>query len=325
MKQNLSITNTEHFGIQRKIVANMTSESWETIPHVSYVYEADVTEFMKTCKRLRQESKVKITLNTIIMKAIVEGLKAAPVLNSHLSFNRKLVRGRIDTFEEINISMPMLLPSGQMMTINLHDFHNKSLVEMSKYIEDVSRRIENSNMTEAMFDVSLNDTLEGLKKGKVFQALCRLFGSKTGKHKVKTLSGKAKKEYYSIPETDRLTKRDIEQGTVTITNLGSLYREQKGAGTLIEIVPPQVTAFAIGAVQDKPAVVTDAFGEKQIEARQILPITIVVDHRAADFADVIPFIKKMDEIFAKPDVVFSWKDTRTKLGKSNQTSKQSVS
>ena len=30
-------TNTIHFGIQRKIVANMTSESWETIPHVTYM------------------------------------------------------------------------------------------------------------------------------------------------------------------------------------------------------------------------------------------------------------------------------------------------
>lgn len=26
-------TNTIHFGIQRKIVSNMTTESWETIPH----------------------------------------------------------------------------------------------------------------------------------------------------------------------------------------------------------------------------------------------------------------------------------------------------
>ena len=39
----MKITRTEHFDIQRKIVANMTTESWEQIPHVAYVYEADVT------------------------------------------------------------------------------------------------------------------------------------------------------------------------------------------------------------------------------------------------------------------------------------------
>lgn len=303
----MKITRTEHFDIQRKIVANMTTESWEQIPHVAYVYEADVTDLMTEFKKLRSTSKTKITLNTVLMKAIIEGLKAAPVMNSHLNYNRKLVRGELKTFEDINISMPMLLPDGRMMTVNLRDFKNKSLLAMTDYIADVTRRAENTNLNEVMFDVSLDNTITGLKQGKVKQAVSRLIGSKTGKHKVHTLHGAAKKAYYSIPEKDRLTKKDIEQGTVTISNLGSLYRGQSGYGTLIEIVPPQVCAFALGAVQDKPVVVTDKFGNKTIEARQILPITVVFDHRALDFGDVIPFLKKMDSIFAHPQVIQEWK------------------
>lgn len=303
----MKITRTEHFDIQRKIVANMTTESWEQIPHVAYVYEADVTDLMTEFKKLRSTSKTKITLNTVLMKAIIEGLKAAPVMNSHLSYNRKLVRGELKTFEDINVSMPMLLPDGRMMTVNLRDFQNKSLLAMTDYIADVTRRAENTNLNEVMFDVSLDNTITGLKQGKVKQTVRRLIGSKTGKHKVHTLHGAAKKAYYSIPEKDRLTKKDIEQGTVTISNLGSLYRGQSGYGTLIEIVPPQVCAFALGAVQDKPVVVTDKFGNKTIEARQILPITVVFDHRALDFGDVIPFLKKMDSIFAHPQVIQEWK------------------
>ena len=303
----MKITRTEHFDIQRKIVANMTTESWEQIPHVAYVYEADVTDLMTEFKKLRSTSKTKITLNTVLMKAIIEGLKAAPVMNSHLSYNRKLVRGELKTFEDINISMPMLLPDGRMMTVNLRDFQNKSLLSMTDYIADVTRRAENTNLNEVMFDVSLDNTITGLKQGKVKQTVSRLIGSKTGKRKVHTLRGAAKKAYYSIPEKDRLTKKDIEQGTVTISNLGSLYRGQSGYGTLIEIVPPQVCAFALGAVQDKPVVVTDKFGNKTIEARQILPITVVFDHRALDFGDVIPFLKKMDSIFAHPQVIQEWK------------------
>lgn len=303
----MKITRTEHFDIQRKIVANMTTESWEQIPHVAYVYEADVTDLMTEFKKLRSTSKTKITLNTVLMKAIIEGLKAAPVMNSHLSYNRKLVRGELKTFEDINISMPMLLPDGRMMTVNLRDFQNKSLLAMTDYIADVTRRAENTNLNEVMFDVSLDNTITGLKQGKVKQTVRRLIGSKTGKHKVHTLRGAAKKAYYSIPEKDRLTKKDIEQGTVTISNLGSLYRGQSGYGTLIEIVPPQVCAFALGAVQDKPVVVTDKFGNKTIEARQILPITVVFDHRALDFGDVVPFLKKMDSIFAHPQVIQEWK------------------
>ncbi len=301
--------NTVHFGIQRKIVANMTAESWETIPHVTYMYEPDVTAFMKEYRKLNRDRSGadKISVNTLMLKVISEGLKAAPIMNSHIRFNRKLVRGEIHTFEDINISMPMILPNGEMMTVNLHNFENKNLDEMTDYIHDVARRAENSDLNEAMFEVSLDNTLTALKAGKIKQTIYRLIGSKTGKHKVKTLHGEAKRAYESIPATERLTKRDIEQGTVTVSNIGSTYRGQKGATALLEIIPPQVSAFAVGAVQDKPVVVTDAFGNKQVEARQILPICIAFDHRALDFGDIVPFLKTLDRIFENPEIIHTWK------------------
>ena len=301
--------NTTHFGIQRKIVANMTSESWETIPHVTYMYEPDVTEFMKAYKKLNfdRRGQDKISVNTLLLKVICEGLKAAPAMNAHIHFNRKLVRGSIDTFKNIDISMPMILPNGEMMTVNLHDFEDKNLDEMTDYIQDVYRRAENTDLNEAMFEVSLDNTLTALKSGKIGQAVYRLIGSKTGKHKVKTLHGTAKKAYESIPATDRLTKRDIEQGTVTVSNLGSVYRAGRGAAALLEIIPPQVTAFGVGAIQDKPVVVTDAFGEKHVEARQVLPICIAFDHRALDFGDIVPFLQALDSIFENPQIMYTWK------------------
>lgn len=268
----------EHFGIARKIVSNMTSESWETIPHATMTYDADVTELFKEVKKLNEgvtDKSKKITINTVMLKIICEGLKVAPKMNTHLEFNRKLVRGKLIYFDHIDISMPMVLPTGEMMTVNMHDMGNK--------------------------------TLTGLKQGKILQALRRLYGSKTGKHKVKTLSGQAKKDYYSIPTTKRLTKHDIEQGTTTISNLGSIYREQKGMCALLEIIPPQTTAFAINAAQKRPTVVTDEKGNDKIEIRLIMPITIAIDHRALDYGDVVPFMRKLDEIFDNPSIIQSWK------------------
>ena len=213
-KKRDNVIKTEHFGIQRKIVANMTTESWQNIPHVTYTYEPDVTEFMEQYRLLNNgvEKENKVTVNTLMLKVIVEGLKACPAMNAHIEFDRKYVRGAIHTLSEINISMPMVLPTGEMMTINLHNFENKNLDEMVAYIKDVNRRMENTDLNEVMFDVSLDNTLTGLKEGKLAQTINRLIGSKTGKHKVKTLKGRAKKEYESIPEADRLTKHDIEQG-----------------------------------------------------------------------------------------------------------------
>lgn len=300
----------EHFGIARKIVSNMTSESWEEIPHATMTYEADVTELFKECKKLNEgctDKSKKITINTVMLKIICEGLKAAPKMNTHLEFNRRLVRGCLKYYDHIDISMPMILPSGEMMTVNMHDMGSKTLTEMTEAINDTAKRAKNSDMNEVMFEVSLDNTLNGLKKGKIMQALNRLYGSKTGKHKVKTLTGQAKKEYYSIPVTKRLTKHDIEQGTTTISNLGSIYREQKGFCALLEIIPPQTTAFAINAAQKRATVVTDENGCDKIEVRLILPITIAIDHRALDYGDVVPCLKRFDEIFENPSVIQEWK------------------
>lgn len=306
-------TKEEHFGIQRKIVANMTSESWESIPHVTYNYEPDVTEFMYEYKRLNENCSPedKVTLNTLMLKIIVEGLKADPAMNAHIEFDRKLVRGRIKTYEDINISMPMVLPNGEMMTINLHNFENKTLDEMVAYIADVNRRVKNTDLNEVMMDVSMDNTVNGLKEGKFKQTFYRIIGSKTGKHKVKTLTGKAKRDYYKIPETDRLTKRDIEQGTITVSNIGSTYRQQRGETCLLEIIPPQVCAIAVGAVQDKPVVIVNENGEKEIAIRQIMPLCIAFDHRALDFGEIVPFIKRLDEIFEAPEIIHTWKNGGT--------------
>lgn len=307
----MAIYKNEHFGIARKIVSNMTSESWQDIPHATMSYEADVTELVKQCKKLNDISDEKITVNTLMLKIICEGLKAAPKMNCTLDFNKKLVRGTLNYHDQIDISMPMILNTGEMMTVNMHDMGNKNLDEMTREIANTARRANNSDMNEVMFEVSLDNTLTGLKQGKILQALRRLYGSKMpGKHKVHTLSGDAKKEYYSIPKKHRLTKHDIEQGTTTISNLGSVYRAQKGQCFLLEIIPPQVSAFAVNAIQKRPVVVEDENGCDKIEVRKILPITIAIDHRALDYGDCVPFFEKLDEIFSNPEIIFSWIDEK---------------
>lgn len=301
----------EHFGIARKIVANMTLESWTDIPHFSLIHELDATAFLEEIKKLNEgvtDRKQRITLNTAMLKVICEGVKACPILNTHLEFDRKLVRGRLKYFDQIDISMPMMFENGEMMTVNMHDMGNKSLSEMTAAIGDTVRRAANTDMNEVMFEVSLDNTFKGLRKGKILQALRRLYGSKMpGKHRVKTLKGKAKKDYYAIPETDRLTLHDIEQGTITVSNVGSVFRDERGACCMLEVIPPQTTVFAISAVQEKPWVVTHEDGTKSVEIRKILPLTIAVDHKALDLGDVVPFFTRVDEIFRDPTVIQNWK------------------
>ncbi len=306
----LNVTNVEYFGIQRKMVAAMTSESWYNIPHVTFVYEPDISGFFEEYKKLNAELKEedKFTFNTAMLKVIAEGLKAAPQMNAHIKYNPHTIRGKITTYENINISMTMILTNGEMMTINLHDFHNKNITEMTRYIKDVRRRMEQSNLNEAMYTVSFNRTLSTIKQGRIKEALLRIFGAKFGKCRIETLKGKEKKAYHAIPETERLGDRDIEQGTVTVSNVGSLDLSQRGETALLEIIPPQVCAICMGAVQDRAVVKTDDKGEKYVGIGKILPLTIAFDHRALDFQDIVPFTRRLDEIFRNPQVIREWVD-----------------
>ena len=304
----MTVTKKEHFDIRRKIVANMTTESWHDIPHVAYVYEPDVTDFLAKLKELNASGKLrnKITVNTVILKVIAEGLKAAPQCNAHIEFNAKYVKGTIQQIKEVDVSMPWLMDDGTMMTINLHNIGERTLDNIADLMAETARKIEKTNMTEAMFSVSMDNTLKALRKGQVPKVLRRLIGAKIGHSKVVTLKGKEKRDYNTISESERITLRDIEQGTVTVSNIGSIYRDQKGYAALLEIVPPQVFAVCVGATQKRPVVVTGEDGSDAIVIRQILPFCIAFDHRALDFGDVIPFMKKLDEIFEKPEQILKW-------------------
>ena len=289
------------------MVASITSESWKNVPHAAFVYEPRVDKLFEKYQKLNENRgpEEKITFNTVMLRVVVEGIKAAPEMNAHIKFNDKCLVGRVDTFENINISMTTILPNGEMMTTNLRDFQDKTITQMSDYIKDLRERAAKSNLTEAMYRVSFNKTLETIKDGKVLQAGLRIFRAKTGKNRIRHLKGKAKRDYYRIPETERLGDKDLEQGTITVSNVGSLYLKQRGTVSLLEIIPPQVSVIGLGAVQERP-VVDIVDGNKQIVIGKILPMCIAFDHRALDMGDVIPFIKKLDEIFENPEIIDNW-------------------
>lgn len=302
-------TKVEHFGIQRKIVAHMTSRSWQEIPHVAVVYEPDVSDFFEVFKALQaqrlSQGKGKLTFNTIMLKVVAEGLKAAPHLNSTLEFNPKNVTGVLTQREDIDVSIPWTLPTGEMMTLTLPDIHNDNLDEISKKLAKIANKVANTNCTEAMYEVSFDQTMSELKKGHL-GVLRRVIAAKTGKHRVQLLTGDQKKKYYEIPEDDRLTLRDIKQGTLTVSNIGSIHRNLRGNMAMLEIIPPQIFTMAICNTQMKPICVKQDDGSYEVVPRMVCPMCLAVDHRAAEYGDLVPFMDRLDDIFARPEQILSW-------------------
>lgn len=286
----------------------MTASSWQNIPHVSYVYEPDITDFYDEFKKLvkdRSRTGYKTSFNTIMIKVIMEGLLKAPELNAYVEYNHKKAEGVIHILDSINISMPWLLPDGRMITPIIHNAEKMSVNEISEYMLNLQMRIERTNIDEMLYKAVYADTVNELKHLHL-SVIRRILASGVGRNRIRGLKGVEKDDYYRMSEKEHLTEKDILSGTVTVSNIGSLYKEQKGFFALLEVIPPQVFAVGIGSIQEKPGVVLKPDGRKELGIRKMLSMCLAFDHRAFDFSSVIPFLKRLDEIFNMPEIIHKW-------------------
>lgn len=280
----LTTINIEKFSTERKIISYMTTKSWQTIPHVSYMYEPDITNFIDEFKKLKAEDKSlkNVSINSLMLKVFSEGLKFAPKLNAHISYDQSTGEGKINTIKDINVNMPWILPSGKMMTISINNIEEMSLYEINKYIKDLDKKI--SSIDSECLSKSFSDKIN-------YNIINSII---SGEHEI------------SEDNNEDKSKIPLEIGTITISNIGSTYREQRGAIALLDIIPPQVCVIGFGAILEKPGVYIDENGEKAIGIRKVLPICLAFDHRALDFGEIIPFIKKLDSIFENPNILKSF-------------------
>jgi pyruvate dehydrogenase E2 component (dihydrolipoamide acetyltransferase) len=100
---------------------------------------------------------------------------------------------------------------------------------------------------------------------------------------VRTLAGKARAE--------KLEPKDVEGGTITLTNLGPF-----GAYAAMPLIlQPQTTIIGIGSAREEPSVVNGS-----IEIRTKMMVTGVFDHRVINGASGARFLKEMRVCLGDP-------------------------
>jgi pyruvate dehydrogenase E2 component (dihydrolipoamide acetyltransferase) len=246
----------------------------------------------------------KIALNTVLMRVVIEGIKAAPWVNAHISYSKWLASGHIKIIDTIDINTPLLapaLPDKKAVTVKLPDAGNKTLAELGSCLGRLKDKLESTNRDIALLKVGLEDTGKQIRGGDVFHPLGRILGLKFGRNKLKGVSREEKSRYKNMPVERRLNNGDLNMGTVTISNMGPSVRGLRGAPVLIDLISPQIFAVAIGALQEKPVVF-----ESAVVSRKIIPFCMVFDHRALDFGDITPLIHRMDAVFREPSVIQRW-------------------
>lgn len=94
----------------------------------------------------------------------------------------------------------------------------------------------------------------------------------------------------------KLKPEEYTGGTFTISNLGMFGIENFTA----IINPPEVGILAVSATKDEPLVVKDSAGNKTIEIKPMMNITLTVDHRLIDGLLAAQFVTEIKKLLEDP-------------------------
>lgn len=121
----------------RRTIAERMVRSVQTAPHAWLMVEADVTSLVRWRESVREEFKrregVDLSYVAFILKAVVEGLKEHPILNSTWQDDRIVLRRRVD------VGVAVGLPDGIVVPV-VRRADEKSIAGLAREIADLVAR-----------------------------------------------------------------------------------------------------------------------------------------------------------------------------------------
>ncbi len=122
--------------MRRAIAVNML-KSKQTIPHAWTVAEVDMTRVVRFRQQVKdsfkQREAVDLTFVPIMVKAVVEGLKAVPTLNASWGENG------VTLHKDINIGIAVSVDDGLIVPV-IHQADRLSIAGLARAIDDLARR-----------------------------------------------------------------------------------------------------------------------------------------------------------------------------------------
>jgi 2-oxoisovalerate dehydrogenase E2 component (dihydrolipoyl transacylase) len=128
----------------RRAIASNMQKSKQTIPHAWTVAEVDMTNVVRFRHQVKDSFKqregVDLTFVPIIVKAVVEGLKAVPILNASWSDDGVVLH------KDINIGVAVSVDDGLIVPV-VHQADRMSIAGLAKSIDDLARRARATKLT----------------------------------------------------------------------------------------------------------------------------------------------------------------------------------
>lgn len=139
----------------RQVIAQRLQLSKQTIPHFYCSMEIDMEAAMALRERLNrswEKEKIRLSLNSIVMKAVAVALTRHPELNAHFK-DTEIVR-----FADVNLGVAVALPDGLIVPV-LRGVQHMGLKEIQVRTADLAerarqQRLRGDEMTGGTFTIS---------------------------------------------------------------------------------------------------------------------------------------------------------------------------
>ncbi len=148
-----SLTSSEDrvvpMDLMRKRIAERMASSFQTIPHIHFSADIDMTRFIEARSALNAKAE-KLGHNRISATALLVKLTAS-VLRGHPYLNAKLQGDNIILLGEINIGVAVALEEGLIVPV-IHNADQKGISQLAAEVYDLSSRARVNELSPA--DVS---------------------------------------------------------------------------------------------------------------------------------------------------------------------------
>lgn len=129
----------------RQTIGRRMAESWESVPRVTQFDEADasrVTALRQQYKADYEHRGTRLTVTPFLVKAVAETLRQHPILNASLDPAGESVVLK----QYVHLGMAVDTEAGLMVPV-LRDADKKSLLEVSRELEELARKARDRTLT----------------------------------------------------------------------------------------------------------------------------------------------------------------------------------
>ncbi|MEA3479459.1 MAG: dihydrolipoamide acetyltransferase family protein [Bacteroidota bacterium] len=128
----------------RRLIADHMVMSKQVSPHVTSFIDVDVTNIVNWRNRVKdvflKREREKITFTPIFLDAAAKAIKDFPRINASVDGNNIIVR------KQVNIGMATALPNGNLIVPVIRNADEKSLLGISKDVNDLAGRARANNL-----------------------------------------------------------------------------------------------------------------------------------------------------------------------------------